>query len=225
MNKIKAVYDVVKAMKDKKAREGVLRVKVEKDGQQVSSFRNEFLHNEEGMTKCKLQTEWNWDGNVGKHESTTEFKRNDQNGFPCRGGFRPFQHREGFGHEHGQNRGFKRKADGFLFLLRMLNELKVEEQGEHLLFSLELDDEVKQMRERMQGKFDQNRMFQGPPQHHPLRGKLMKEIILMDKPKVIVNIAANKDNEVEKAAITIHGSYEKGGTHELKAEVEINFTK
>jgi hypothetical protein len=223
MNKIKAVYDVVKTMREKKSREGVLRVKVEKDGQQVSSFRNEFLHSEEGKTKCKLQSEWNWNGNEGRHESTTEFSRTNHEGFHCHGGFRPFRHYEGFGHEHGHHRRFKRKADGFLFFLKMLNELKVEEQGENLLFSLELNEEVKQMKERMQGNFETNRKFQGPPHHHPLQRKLIKEIMLMDQPQVIVNIAVNKDKEVEKAIITIQGSYEQEGIHEVKAVAEVTF--
>jgi hypothetical protein len=225
MNKIKALYDVVKTMKEKKEREGVLSVKVEQDGQQVWNFRNEFQRREEGKTKCKLQTEWNWDGNEGKHESTTEFTRNNHEGFHCHGGFRHFRHHDRFNHEHGHNRGFKGKADAFLFLLRLLNELKAEEQGETLVFSLELGDEVKQIRERMQGRFDKHRMFQGPLLHHPLKGKLMKEIMLMDKPQILVNVFTNKDKEVERAAITIQGSYEKDGSHELKASAEINFIK
>lgn len=225
MNKLKALYDVVKTMKEKKEREGVIRVKVEQDGKQLWNFSNEFQRSEEGKTKCKLETEWNWDGNEGRHESTTEFTRNNHGEVHCHGGIRHFRHHERFGHEHGHHHGFKRKADAFLFLLRMLNELKVEEQGENLLFSLELGDEVKQFRERMQGRFEQNRMFQGPPHHHPLKGKLIKEIMFMENPKIHVNIFANKDKEVEKAAITIQGNSEKDGAHELKAAVEINFTK
>ncbi|NRD77884.1 hypothetical protein HPT25_10870 [Bacillus sp. BRMEA1] len=226
MNKIKAVYDVVKTMKDKTSREGILQVKVEQDGQQVWNFSNEFQHNDDGKTKCKLKSEWNVDGNEGRHESTTEFTRNGHEGFGCHRGFRHFRHHERFGHEHGKQRGFKSRAEGFLFLLRMLNELKVEEQGEKLLFSLDLGEEVKQIRDRMQGKFEQNMMFQGPPHHHhhPLKGKLMKEIMLMDKPQILINMVANKDKEVEKAVITIQGKYEKDGVHELKASAEINFT-
>ncbi len=227
MNKIKAVYDVVKVMKEKKAGEGVFRAQVEKDGQQVWNFRNEFQRSGEGTTKCKLKSEWNFDGNEGKHESTTELKRNPKGGgFHCHrhGGFSHFRHHEGFGHSHCHGGGFKQKADAFLFLLRTLNELQVEEQGENLVFSLELGDQVKQLREKMQGRFEQNRMFQGPPHHHhPLKGKLMKEIMMMEKPQILVNIIASKDKEIEKASITIHGSYEQDGPHEMKAAVEIIF--
>lgn len=220
MNKIKALYDVVKTMKEKKSKEGVLQVKVEQDGQAVWQFRNEFQRNEDGLTKCKLQSEWNWEGNEGKHESTTEMTRKNPNGCPFHKRMNHFGHPGRFGHEHGPGRGFRSKADALLFFLKMLNELKVEEQGENLLFTLELDDEVKKIKERMQ----QSPMFQG--QHpHPHKGKLIKELLLMEQPRIQVKVSVNKNKEVEKAAITIQGNYEKDGRCEMNAAAEVNFTK
>jgi hypothetical protein len=233
MNKIKAIYDVVKTMKEKKEREGVLQVKVEKDGQQVLKFSNEFQHSEDGNTKCHLQSEWNCDGNEGKHESTTEFKRDNEHGCPFHRGLRHGRHHEHFGHGHfghGHGPGFKSKADILLCFLKLLNELKVEEQGEKILFSLELDEAVgkmkEKMKERMQGNCE-NGPFQGkgPGHHHPLKGKLMKEMMLMEKPIIHVNAVANKNKEIEKVTITIQGSYEKDGLHETNATVEVHFTK
>lgn len=223
MNKLKALYDVVKTMKDKDTREGILHVSTKQDGQQVWNFTNEFYRDGEGNTKCKLQTEWNWDGNEGRHESTTEFKRKGDhgNGCPFHGGFRHGRHHAPFGGQEGTHgHGFKSKADGFLFLLRMLNKLKAEEQGDQLLFSLELDDEVQKIKEKMQTRFDQNKMVQGPPHHHHPKGKLIKTIMSMEKPEILVNITANKANEVERGVITIHG---KNGEHDISIMAEVNF--
>lgn len=228
MNKIKAIYDVVKTMKEKKEREGVLQVKVEKDGQQVLKFSNEFQHSGDGNTKCHLQSEWNCDGNEGKHESTTEFKRDHEHGCPFHRGFRHGRHHEHFGHRHIH--GFKSKADILLCFLRLLNDLKAEEQGEKTLFSLELDEAVAKMKEKMKERMQsncENGPFPGayPGHHHPLKGKLMKEMMLMEKPHILVNIVTNKNKEVEKVSITIQGSYENDGLHEMNATVEVNFTK
>lgn len=220
MNKIMAVYDVVKTMKDKKEKEGVLQVKVERDGQAVWQFMNEFQRNQEGIAKCKLQTQWNWDGNEGKHESTTEFTRKNDDGCPFHKRIRSFR----LGHEHFHGHGFKGKADAFLFFLRILNELNVEEQGEGLLFSLVLDDEVRKVRERLQEKCHLHPAFHKHPHQHPLPGKLIKEIMLMEQPHILVNILVNKDKEIEKATVMIQGSYEKDGRHEMNATAEINFT-
>lgn len=224
MNKIKALYDVVKAMKEKKAKEGVLQVKVVRDGQAVWQFQNEFQHNEEGSAKCKLQTQWNWDGNEGKHESTTEFTRKNQDGCPFHRRMKHFHRHHGhFGHEHTHHHGFRNRADAMLFFLKMLNDLNAEEQGEKLLFTLELDDAAKNFR----GKCQQHLMFHGHPHmhHHPLKGKMINEIMLMDQPHIVVNVIANKDRQVEKATITIQGHYEKDGQHEINATAEIQFTK
>lgn len=223
MNKIKALYDVVKTMKEKEACEGILQVNIEKDGQQVWNFQNEFQRSEQGRTKCNLQTQWNWDGNEGSHESTTEFTKANHTGCPFHGRGRHFGHHGHFG--HGHKHGFKNKADGFLFLLRILNELKVEEQGENVLFSLALDDEVKKIREKFQEKCNNKEIFHEAPHHHPFKGKLIKEIMLMNQPHILVNIVTNKGKAVEKAVITIEGSYEQEGRHELKAKVEINLAK
>ncbi len=225
MNKIKAIYDVVKTMKEKTSKEGVLQVKVERDDQSVWQFKNEFQRSAEGSAKCKLQTEWNWDGNEGKHESTTEFTRKNQEGCPhSHLRMKHFGHHGHFGHMH-HHRGFKSKADALLFFLKMLNELKVEEQGENLLFSLVLDDEAKKVKERIQEKCQQQPPFQGHPHHHPMHGKLMKEFWLVEQPHIQVNIIVNKDKEVEKATVTFQGSYEKDGNHEIKATAEVNFIK
>jgi hypothetical protein len=224
MNKIKAIYDVVKTMKEKKEREGVLQVKVEKDGQQVLKFSNEFHHSGDGNTKCHLQSEWNCDGNEGKHESTTEFKRDHEHGCPFHRGFNHGRHHEHLGHVHGH--GFKSKADILLCFLKLLNDLKAEEQGEKILFSLELDEAIAKMKEKMHGHCE-NAPFhgKGPGHHHPQKGKLMKELMLMENPHILVNIVANKNKEVEQVTITIQGSYEKDGVHETNATVEVNFTK
>lgn len=223
MNKIKALYDVVKTMKEKKAKEGVLQVKVEQNGVPVWQFRNEFQHSVGGAAKCKLQTEWNWEGNEGRHESTTEFTRKNHGGCPFHRRMHSFGHHGRFGGEQGPGRGFKSKADTVLFFLKMLNELKVEEQGENLLFSLKLDDEVKKIKERML----QNPVMQEQqhPHHHPMKGKLIKEIMLLDQPNIQVNVTVNKDKAVEKAVITIQGDYEKDGRQEMNAIAEITFTK
>jgi hypothetical protein len=230
MNKIKAIYDVVKTMKEKTEREGVLQIHVEKDGQQVLRFSSEFQRSGDGNTKCHLQSEWNCDGNEGKHESTTEFKRDHEHGCPFHKGFRHGRHHGHFGHGHGHGPGFKSKADILLCFLKMLNELKVEEQGEKILFSLELDEAAAKMKEKMKERKQGNGEYgpfhgEYPGHHHPLKGKLMKELMLMEKPQISVSIAANKNKEVEKVTITIQGSYQNEGLHETNATVEIHFTK
>jgi hypothetical protein len=224
MNKIMALYNVVKAMKEKKENEGVLQVKIERDGQAVWQFMNEFQRNEEGAAKCKLQARWNYDGNEGKHESTTEFTSKNLAGCPFHGRMR---HHGRFHHGYNHHHGFKDRADAILFFLKMLNELKVEEQGEKLLFSLELGDEVKKIKERMQEKYNQHQIFHEQPHmpHHPAKGKLIKEIMLMDHPQILVNILTDKDREVEKATITLQDHAEKEGLHEIKAQAEVIFTK
>ncbi|MDP4083281.1 MAG: hypothetical protein Q8934_01550 [Bacillota bacterium] len=214
MNKIKAIYDVVKSMRDKKEREGIVQVKVEEDGQQLLKFSNEFQHLVDGHVKCKIQSEWNYEGKEGKHESTTEFKRNGE-------GRCPFHKRFKHGENGGHGPGFKSKADTILFFLRLLNELKVEEQGENLQFSLVLDDEVKKLKEKMQGKFEKNHSFH----HHPLKGLLMEKVLLMEKPQICVNVVANKNKEVEKVTVSLQGTFEKDGQHELNAAFEVHFSK
>lgn len=217
MNKIKAIYDVVKTMRDKKEREGIVQVNIEQDGQQLLKFKNEFQHLEDGKTSCHLQSEWNCDGKEGRHESTTEFMRNGEGGCPFRRGFKHG------GHVHGHGPGFKNKADAILFFLRVLNELKAEEQGENILFSLVLDDEVKKIKEKMQVKLEHHHKFHG--QGHPLKGILMEKVMLMEKPQIRLNVISSKTIGVEKVIVSIRGTFEKDGTHELKAIAEVNFTK
>ncbi|NLI13567.1 hypothetical protein [Pelotomaculum propionicicum] len=74
MSKIKVLYDVVAAIKEKESCSGNLNVEAKRDGVKIFGLSNDFEKNlGEGKTKAKISLEVDCEGKKVKHESSTEF--------------------------------------------------------------------------------------------------------------------------------------------------------
>lgn len=137
MNKIKVLYDVVKAMRNQEAFNGTLTVQVHKDEAELFSLRNEFEKNLlTGQTKAKINTELDYDGKIAKHESKTEFT------MPRSGECRHHEFIRHLHHSHAAGcEGLKGKLSRIAFALSVLTALQTEEQEDKtIIISLSAAD-------------------------------------------------------------------------------------
>ncbi|MEA4924251.1 MAG: hypothetical protein VB084_02980 [Syntrophomonadaceae bacterium] len=230
MNKIKLFYDVVKTMRDKEVFNGSLEVNGKKDQMDCFSFTNEFERNiTTGQVKFKIKTGLDCDGKQMKHESSSEF--NMQNG--C-GGMHRHQHYANFKHRfHSQGCPgesdccggdvFKTKLSGLMFILRLIDELKVEElENNALALSLQIDELPEGLGNHIQGRF-QHRMSVDEGGSHP-HHSCMKALLALEKPQIVVNIKLDQNRAVEKVVITAAGKQksESDTLHEVSFKAELN---
>jgi len=187
MNKIKVLYDVFKTMKDKEAFNGEFKVEAIIKDKKVFDLSNEFsTNNKTGNVKTKVSTEVDYENKKFKHEGTTEFTMKD--------------HKH---HHHGrpgmwvQGGNLKDKLSHATFVLGILNKIKVEEDGDKTLLSLDLKEiinEVKEIRPDFQDKVCKH--------HDPL----VKEFMEMDATEGDLKVWINKSNELEKIEILANGN-------------------
>lgn len=218
MNKIKLIYDVVKTMKEKDIINGKLTGEGKKDQVQFVSFENEFQRNLiTGDVKAKISSQLDFEGKKVKHESSTEF--NLENGH---GGIHHFHqhmhHHPNQGGKHHHN--FKDKLSAVAFVLKMVNDMQIDEQADITLVSLnlsEIPEELKAIHE----KRHQNMM-----EHHHQHPFPMKDFITMEKTNIAMTIQISKNKEIEKITLIVDGRHndELNGTHEMNLKGELLFS-
>lgn len=246
MNKIKLLYDVVMTMKDKESCKGVLKAEATKDKAKIFSADNEF-ERANGRTKTKIRTEVDCDGKKVKHESTTEFDGKDGGDMHC-GFMRHMHHAHGHfgfgakdggdmhgnhmhhahGHFHGHfgndqrmgHGGLKGRLTGLAFILNLFNNLQVDEQEDKsAILTLDFNEIPEDLKKSFHERF--NREGAADNQGHQ---KFMKELHSMESVNVILKIWINKDNEVEKVALTAAGKQkdENNVEHEMNMNAELS---
>ncbi|MDR3560702.1 MAG: hypothetical protein P4N59_04575 [Negativicutes bacterium] len=217
MNKIKALYDVVKTMKNKETFNGTLMVQVHKDEAQLFSLRNEFEKSLlTGQTKAKINSELDYEGNTVKHESNTEFTRLRSG--ECR-------HHEFIRHLHPGHangcRGLKGQLSRLAFALSILTALQTKElDGKTSVISLNATDLPEDTKALLREKINHAGACHG---HH--RHAFLKEFGEAADIDFVVELSINKNCEVEKIVATLVGTQkdEKNVAHDLTARAELSF--
>ncbi len=231
MNKLKLMHEVVTALKEKEACEGVLKVVGEKNEQSFLKFTKEFSKNKAtGQASFKVSADVNCGEKKIKHESSTELQ------LPgcCDGSFKGLKnHFHGHIHPqkqndcaqpHSQEPGccFKSKLTMLGFFLKVLNEMEIEEKGKEgvlLLINLkEIPEDVQQF------------ICQKMAAHH---GGLeeanecccLKELENLDKSslKLSGKILIDSDKQIKKVNLELSGreKSESGVGAELKLAAEL----
>lgn len=202
MNKIKVLYDVVKAMREKDAYNGVIEAEVSKDEGRVLQFSNEFTKDlASGWTKARVTTVVDHDGKQVKHESTTEFHQKDGHhggAFERCGHFHGRMRQEYFYREHAglSGSGLKGKLDRLLAVLSALNNLKVVEADKGLLLSLDICDLPEELKHNILERIKHHR-------HAPTPG--FKGIRSVENGTVECKV--NQKNEIETIELKLRGKY------------------
>jgi hypothetical protein len=216
MNKLKVLYDVVKTMKNKEAFNGNLAVQVHKDDVQLFSLRNEFEKNLlTGQTKAKINTELDYEGNIVKHQSNTEFTTTC--GGECR-------HHEFLRHLHPSHgtgcKGLKGKLSKIACALSILSALETKElEDKTILISLNAADLPEDTRALFCEKLSQAGSC------HSHRHGFAKEFCESADLDFVITININKAYEAEKIVVTLVGTKkdEQNAPHDLTARAEVNF--
>lgn len=219
MNKVKVLYDLVKVMKSKEAVNGIMTVDVHKDDALLFSFRNEFAKNLlTGQTKAAINTDLNYEGKTIKHQSNTEFIRQQQE--ECK---RPlFCHHHLHGHGAGEvgRRGLMGHLSRLDLGLSILNALQVEEQADKtVVLSLNAADLPENAKILLREKI--SRMSAGHHHNHTF----VKEFGNADSLDFVLGIYANKNYEAEKIVVTLVGTQkdERNESHDATARAELSF--
>jgi len=199
MNKIKILYDVVKALRDKDVLNGVATAEVQKDQVKIFYVKNEFQKNLITMqTKANIITEVDYEGKQVKHQSTTEFT----NYCPDHG-----IHHRGFNHMHhaaGKCGSIKGKLTQIAFVLNLLNTIQVAEQeNKTTLITLELSEIPEDIKTLIQEKMSH------ADSGHDHGHCFIKELCSIEKGDFSFAMTINKDYEIEKIVITFDGTQGK----------------
>jgi hypothetical protein len=234
MNKIQLMFDVVKTMKEKESFQGTLKAEGSKDQVKIFGVDNEFARNTvTGATKVKINTEYDYDGNVVKHESNTEFNLKDfhpqmhpgfhrhmqMHGQPGGPGAFPFH-----GHPGIHGGGLKVGLSRIGFLLHVLNNIKLEEKPDQsyvLSLSMnELPEDFKQMMHERMNQEEFREHFE-----HGMHG-FIKELHTVENPALMVNVIVSKKYEVEKISLEFSGKRkdENNAEQVLNMKAELSLT-
>ena len=203
MSRIKILYDVFKTMKDKEVFNGDVKVETLEKGKKIFTFSNEFsTNNKTGATKAKISTEIDYEDNKLKHESTTEFNLKDKH---YHHGGRHGMRMHGKHPECSNGSNIKNKLSHVTFMLGVLNKIKVEEDGDKTLLSLDLKEiikEIKEMAPELNDKaFEEMKENRGQNHH-----AFVKKFMDMETTDANLKVWINKSNEVEKIEILANGN-------------------
>ncbi|NPV91115.1 MAG: hypothetical protein HPY50_10130 [Firmicutes bacterium] len=215
MNKIKLLYDVVKAMRDKNEFQGVVKARGTCDSVEVMRFENEFQKNlATGLTKARINTVLDHDGKQVKHESSTEI----YGCFPdhCGGHHRRF-HR--FHSEHHRCCGGRAKLTKLAFILNALNNLKVEEQADKsVVLTLNLTEIPEDLKAEIHARMAEK---------HHREMCCLKGVTAVENPQAALTVWLTKNSEVERVILTASAKLVKEGGEtkaaELSAEIKLNW--
>lgn len=237
MGKIKLLYDVVTAMKDKEYIRGNLKVEGSRDQEKVFVLDNEFEKNmADGRLKARIAMEMDKNGKKLKHESSTEFEgcglqvagRHGMMG-------RLFSH-HGHGHHPGHGHsgavgdikgcGLKDKLSRLAFMLSILNSIKVKEQEDQsTVLSLDFADIPGDMKELFQEKLLLHKKMHHEYGRQLQGGCMFQEFSGLDVLKGGLDVFININKEVEKIILAVEGKQKNGSgvPHQMNLQAEIRF--
>lgn len=224
MDKIKLMYDVVKTMRGKDVFKGALKAEGTKDQTRVFGFENDFERdNVTGETKAKTSTQMDCQGKKMKMENSIDFEMQGCHGpHGFFGHMHPHPHMMQF--REGHFGGIKQHLNGILFVLGVLNSVKVEEQKDKTtVLSLKLadipDDVRKAVDEHIKHMGEHHESMQGDPDHHAF----MKEFHTMQIADFSFKILINDQSEIEKITLEANGKQkdESNGDHDMNFNAEL----
>ena len=222
MNKIKLMYDVAKTMKEKEVFIGSLEIGGQKDQIEFFSLNNEFEKNLlSGQVKFKIKTALDLDGKQVKHESSSELTLQNCCGGKHRHLRKHFHHHCDDGDTNCCCTGLKGKLSALMYLLRLIDDLKIEElENKALALSLNIDEIPEELMNHMHGNFQCCMSDEEPQGHH----QCMKDLMTMEKPNITFNMRLNEDRAVERIFITIKGKQKDqwDNFHEISLKAELN---
>lgn len=211
MNKLKVLYDVVKAVRNKEVMNGVLTADIQKDQATIFSIKNEFEKNMlTGQTKAKINTQLDYEGKSVKHESTTECSMPFGRG-------RFHGRMPGMHHHGGRCGGLRGRFSGLAFALGVLNALEIREQENNaIMLSLEAAKLPEDLQEMVRERMKQAQA------HHSPHG-FMKECCSLEKPDFKITVFINANCDIEKILAVFSGLQrdENKGQHEVKGSAEL----
>lgn len=209
MNKMKILYDVVKAFKNKEVISGVFSADVKKDETSIFTMTSQFAKNVlTGQRKATINTQLDYDGKAVHSAGDAKFGGHEGHGF-----------HHGMGHGMGSRGCTMREKIGRLtFMLGVLNALEVTEDQDNTLVltlnSVNLPDEAKEI--------VQERLSHGGCRHsghgftHEFSGLTELDFTL----SVVIDESCN----IKKAAGSVSGSrQDEQQGHTLRASAEVIF--
>jgi len=224
MNKIKVLYDVVKAIRNQEEGSGILTADIQKDEISIFTMKNQFEKNFlTGQTKAKINTQVDYEGKTVRHDGDTEFSMPSGRGLHH--GHHGMAHRHHFGamaamqHHDGRCGHMGGRFAKLAFVLGLLNALEIKETEDNTLVitlnSADLPDDAKDlMRERMSHGST----------HHSRHG-FMKEFSNLKQLDFTVTVWLDANCNVKKAAGIFAGIQqdEQLKDHAIKANGEVVF--
>lgn len=221
MNKIKVLYDVVKAIRKQEGISGLLTADIQKDEISIFTMKNQFEKNFlTGQTKAKINTQVDYEGKTVRHDSDTEFSMPSGRGF-----HHGMAHRHHFGamaamqHHGGRCGHMGGRFAKLAFVLGMLNALEIKEAEDNTLVitldSANLPEDAKEL--------VRERMSHGGA-HHSRHG-FMKEFSSLTQLDFTVTACLDANYDIKKVTGVFSGIQqdEQSQEHAIKANGEVVF--
>lgn len=227
MNKIKLMYDVAKAMKEKEVFIGILETVAKKDQREFFTFKNEFDKNlTTGLVKLKVNTALDMDGKQMKHESSSEFNITNCGGVRHHHLGRPLHHHQCNNMNTDSDcchSDLKGKLSALAFAFSLLENVKIEElENKALVVTLAVDEIPENLINHIHERFHHgmaNEEMQGQEQH-----LCMKEFMGMENLLINLNMHLTPDKTIESIVVTAEGKQTDsvGEIHEMNFKTELN---
>ena len=205
MNKLEVLYKVVSTMKDKEEFKGEGKLKVSEANGQGMDISNKFNKNiAKGIANIDLKADINYEDFKVNAEVKKELDLNKMKEM------KRMAHGHHGMHGHGCHGGMKGKLSHIAFVLKRLNDIEVEANGEGHLIKVDLKAAMKDMKafkeERMQEfkaacENGQIQLTEEQKAHHDMmmmHKKCMKKIFCGNYDEAKLNVYVNKNFEVEK---------------------------
>lgn len=205
MNKLEVLYKVVSTMKEKEEFKGEGKLNVSEQNGQGMSISNKFNKNvAKGIANINLKADINYEDFKVNAEVKKELDLNRIKEM------KRMAHGHHGMHGHGFHSGMKGKLSHIAFMLKRLNDIEVEANGEGHLIKVDLKEAIKDMKafkeERMQEfkaacESGQIQLTQEQKAHYDImmmHKKCMKKIFCGNYDEAKLNIYVNKNFEVEK---------------------------
>ena len=231
MNKIKLMYDVAKAMREKEVFIGSLEVEAKKEQTSCFALKNEFEKNlVSGQVKVKINTALDCEGKQVKHESTSEF-----NLLNCCGGKHHHRHFSKHFHSHCCSKesdcctdsndccGIKGKLATFGYVLRLIDKINIDESDNNAVaLSLNIDEIPEELMQHIHGRFQHCCPPADSAGQECCSG--MKDLMTIEKPVIAINMLLNSDKAIEKVVVTASGTQKDKDDqiHEISFNAELN---
>ncbi|MDD3269344.1 MAG: hypothetical protein PHX14_08485 [Syntrophomonadaceae bacterium] len=198
MNKIKLMYDIARAMRDKDSLDGSVKLNLKKDGLEVFRLDNEFSRNlTSGWGKARILTVLDHEGKQLRHESNTEFNINQKQDNELRG---CQKHRFFHGHHWGmQGISLRKRLDMIIAALNALNNMQVlEQEDQSIRLSLDLHEIPEDLKEAFRTRMSQK--------HHSWPGFLQGSPLIE---KCCLEGRINNNYEIESITVKLEGKLQE----------------